>query len=460
MSEPINQDSFVVCVPINVDAFILNPAVCQSGQSRIAPITQPDYLGLRPVNTEIRADILPNIDVTTSQPASVNSRITTTENSNAAQIDPTKPASDAEAVPVFRQNRIGVHVHWSLPRCYRAGTGGADDVPSAPKDSQLVGGENRTPVPGFRPVPNRWCVVRNVTSSTPAAPPNVKMKGWVIESDRLWSVDELGPDVDLETDVSPYLNYKISDESSADLLNNQSGVYIGAKMDAETWTERFANVPRVPLTTMNSSNIFFADNTDHNSNVLSMIDNFQYTDATGKILYLQKVTCDYIVLGWHSDPTTDPLGPPNGLQGALSDRLKALFLSLDPRNNSTRSALMVCHGTIYNVQYDSASKPTTPADQFGQLFTADTKMEPVSVGTTGLDAILAFLQAHETDADPIFGPGSSSVAQEVMSLSQLLYATQDDYDQRTKASDLVYAHSFGDSEGGRGWHYDGRAGIG
>src|SRR6201986_5091867 len=108
----LNADSYVVICPINVDAFILNPTVCDSGESRISPITQPDYLGLRPDKSEIQADILPNIDVTSSQPASVNSRITITENGNPAQLDPTKPTSDQPSAPSYRNNRIGVHVHW------------------------------------------------------------------------------------------------------------------------------------------------------------------------------------------------------------------------------------------------------------------------------------------------------------------------------------------------------------
>jgi len=44
-----------VCLPINLDAFILNKPVCESGLSRIAPITQPDYVTLRLDNSVIQA---------------------------------------------------------------------------------------------------------------------------------------------------------------------------------------------------------------------------------------------------------------------------------------------------------------------------------------------------------------------------------------------------------------------
>ena len=457
MEGRLNAKSFVVCVPMNVDAFVLNRPVCDTGLSRIAPVTQPDYRGLRPEKTEIRADLLPHVDVASSQPASTNSRITATETTSPAHLDPTRPESDSQAGPVLRENRIGIYLHWSLPRLYRAATGGADDVPAAPPDKELVGNENRTTRPTFRPVPNRWYVLRNIQSSVPPAPLAEQRKAWVIESDRLWNVDELSPDVDLETDVSPYVSYKPADEHSPDILNSQAGVYIGAKIPAAAWSEKGNAVPRVPLTVMNSSNFCFADNTMHNPNVFSMVDNFQYVSANGTMVYPEKVVCDYVVLGWHASPDDDPMGAVTGVHGAFKDRLHALFLNAINEEGGDEPASTVCHGTIYNVVFERNTKPPTPADQFGKLFTSGIKMEPVSVGATGLDAVLTFLRAHENNEADVFGPGTTSVASEVLSLSQLLYATEDDYDSRTKASDLIYAHNFTPSEGGRAWHYDGRA---
>jgi len=47
-----------VCVPVNLDAFVLNVPVCDSGACRIAPITQPDYVSLRLENSVIQVLIL------------------------------------------------------------------------------------------------------------------------------------------------------------------------------------------------------------------------------------------------------------------------------------------------------------------------------------------------------------------------------------------------------------------
>lgn len=47
-----------VCLPINLDVFVLNAAVCESGATRIAPITQPNYVSLRLDNSQIKVSTL------------------------------------------------------------------------------------------------------------------------------------------------------------------------------------------------------------------------------------------------------------------------------------------------------------------------------------------------------------------------------------------------------------------
>jgi hypothetical protein len=39
-------------------------------------------------------------------------------------------------------------------------------------------------------------------------------------------------------------------------------------------------------------------------------------------------------------------------------------------------------------------------------------------------------------------------------MRELLYTTEDDYDSRVKAADLIYGHNFGRAPGGFSWHYD------
>ena len=124
---------FIFCAPINIDAFVLNTKVCDEGSTKIAPITQPDYRGLRLNSLEIQPDILPNVDLSRTQPSAVNSRVSVVEAQSSTQLDPTTTTQDTPITSPTRDNRIGVYVHWSLPRLYRAATGGAavtNDLPT------------------------------------------------------------------------------------------------------------------------------------------------------------------------------------------------------------------------------------------------------------------------------------------------------------------------------------------
>ena len=312
-----------VCVPMNVDAFVLNGKVCDTGLTRIAPITQPDYRGLRLDSSEIRYDVLPHVDVQRTQPASVNSRVSAVESLNPTVLDPSSPSTAAPSTPPLRRNRLGVYLHWSIPRLYRAASAIADSV-----DGKILG-EHFSSQPTFRLVPNRWLVFRVISSAEPSVPDGQQISGWIIESDRLRQVDEFPLDADLETEASPYVSYVPGYENQDGSLDYQARVLIGAKFPLASWTEQGISVPRIPLTVMNSSNFCFADNTVHNPNVFSMIDNLDYTNVDGSQAYYTEATCHYVVLGWHSSETDDPLGS-QGLKGILNDRLLALFCTPTP----------------------------------------------------------------------------------------------------------------------------------
>src|ERR1700677_3766074 len=94
-----------ICVPIKLDAFCLSPLNCEvlpdGNQSRICPITQPNYTYLRYDNSLIQHDILDRVDLHVCAPANLNPRLT-----------------DLGSGEPFK-NRQGVYLHWSLPRVYR-----------------------------------------------------------------------------------------------------------------------------------------------------------------------------------------------------------------------------------------------------------------------------------------------------------------------------------------------------
>lgn len=191
-----------------------------------------------------------------------------------------------------------------------------------------------------------------------------------------------------------------------------------------------------------------------------MKDNLQLSDGT----YLTSAKCDYLVCGYHSDAAgKDPFNT-KVIGDTLDERLKAFFLTVSDdliknspqAGKSTAPTSLVFHGAIKGVVYDRAQKPPTPSDTYAHNFSANVDMEPVSVGTTPLDSVITFLQAHKND--PVFENTlfDATLANQVADLSDLLYAAEaDSYDSRVKARDLVDAHNFGrGSQGGFHWVYD------
>ena len=103
-----------IAIPLDVTAFALSPKSCD-GLSRIAPITQPDYIGLRLDESLVQHDILDQVDFHLTAPSTLNPRLTDLGS------DP----------PQYRMNRMGVYLHWTLPRFYRSGSQYADSTDNA-----------------------------------------------------------------------------------------------------------------------------------------------------------------------------------------------------------------------------------------------------------------------------------------------------------------------------------------
>lgn len=87
-------------------------------------------------------------------------------------------------------------------------------------------------------------------------------------------------------------------------------------------------------------------------------------------------------------------------------------------------------------------------------------MEPVSIGTTPLDGIWTFLDAHDADsaddAETIFGQGAHDVVESIVDMASLLYAQDDTYDSKIRAQDILYTNNFASNSGGNEWHFDGK----
>lgn len=430
-----------VIVPLKLDAFVFNSAVCSGGHldAKIAPITQPNYTFLRLDQFVVQNDILDHVDMHLTSPSGYNPRFTDLGTHQT------------------RQGRVGVYLHWMIPRAYRSGTTATQSAqPNQPAQRRKKGFRDVPSedadhtVPDFAFVPPRWLVIRRVDPATVAPVGAVfpEVQAWVVESDRLRDLNDLGPEVDLQVDVSPF----VSPGDKID-IGRQAEVFIGYKEDAKTWNE--STVPRVPLSLLNSSNHLFADYQPHNSNVFSIVDNFAYTDAGGT-QYLTAATASYYVIGWHADEDQDLFHMTDN-SVTLKQRLDACLMAFkDPSApdipawaKSSDSANLLCHGAMYDVEWSSIDKPkNVPADGYSQLINNNM---PIAVGTTPLESLLTFIQAHVgTDTGLI-----KQLEEDIIRIQTLLLAQDDSVEAQRAAGDELQNQNFHRADCGTHWYLAG-----
>lgn len=359
-----------VIIPMIISAFHLSPSVSdhKPGDQNpylLAPITQPNYTSMRLDPANITHDLLDHIDLSRTTPATANNRV--------------YDLGTGE----LRRNRIGIVLHWSLPRVFRWGTSATESAKERASKGFLATPPENMNDPVFRAPPNRWLVVRHVdlesifpqTESTKSFP---EFDAWIVESDRIRHISKLGPEVDLETDVVPFINTAaLTPDSNGKLGANPIDIhaetFLGYRARAEEWREETENVDRVDLGVLTSGNPFFADYQPHCSNVFSLTDTFDYTpEGVKEKSYLEKVRASYHVVGWHSDPgkdlfanfdrskaTLSSLFGTFGLQTAvppLEDAVawQKMLAGTLPAGTALRSLSV---GRMYNVQWDVGSVP-------------------------------------------------------------------------------------------------------
>lgn len=219
----------------------------------------------------------------------------------------------------------------------------------------------------------------------------------------------------------------------------------------------------------------YIDYTPHNGSVFSIVDSFIYRDTGASAdKHLSSATADYFVVGWHSKTQQGPLAA-TGAED-LRSRLADIFLQTDPRPtadadtssdpklaaiqamlNSNAVTNVLVYGGIYDVVYDVNGKPASLADMAAEKFAQPNNMEPLSIGTTPLDAVLSFLDAHKGNIEQIFGASTANVTSEILSMASLLYAADDTYDSRVRAQDLLFTNNWAGSQGGTQWKFAGQS---
>jgi hypothetical protein len=151
----------------------------------------------------VKHDVLPPVDLHACRPAFLNPRISKAYSAQLQTVKLTDPEPDFSTIPdgAINEARLGVYLHWSLPRGYRSGVSSAagaerndpdDPALKTGADPKLVPKNIAPPAnPKFRLVPNRWLVVRKLKEQRPPEANLPILDAWVIESDRLRTVEAL-----------------------------------------------------------------------------------------------------------------------------------------------------------------------------------------------------------------------------------------------------------------------------
>ncbi|KAF2001041.1 hypothetical protein P154DRAFT_562923 [Amniculicola lignicola CBS 123094] len=447
-----------VVVPIDLSAFVLTPECANnSGPARIAPIVQPNYIGLRLDEALMQHDLVEHIDFHNTTPAKLNTRLTDIGATNF-DVNP----------PKYRRNRMGVYLHWSLPRCYRAAnraTKATDNSTSLPSDTP----KNDPSMPSFPTVPSRWLVVRRLNHQVSEDGKKLpSFQTWIVESNRVRKIQDIDDSVDLEVDVSPFMRAEtdpLTNKWTDEILRKQAEVFIGKRVEYSGWrtpdtawieTEAEGNKDFMDLTVLGSSNPVFPDFVVHNGSTFSIVDSFKYTANDGSTKYLTEAKADYFVIGWNSLPKKDLLAaddqrlaqvlenlkmtlPLPTLTETSTDQEKKERKTLEDLLNTKQSTRSILHGAVYSVSFKWGSKPPSRAEQVAEKFGPKFNMEPLSMGVTPIDGIMTFLRAHKTPADveKVFGDtDADDIAAMVLALGDLLYAADDSFNERVKAQDM------------------------
>ncbi|KAK3364723.1 hypothetical protein B0T25DRAFT_576924 [Lasiosphaeria hispida] len=348
--------SSVECLSMQLDAFVLNQHIF-TDQYYIAPLSIPDHSAFLP-GAFSAPDVVPHVDVDSAYPWYQNSRIA----------DVTQTAGGASSEDDrLRKDRLGVYLHWCLPRRFR----GTAPI-QTPGSSSASSGENADgsgpEVPGVadgKPqttqhaaVPDRWIILRFVSEATTteaSATPAPAVEAFIVESNRIRHLGR-DDDVDVELEAAPFIDHGLPVEKQAD-------VFLGIKRKFDDdWQDPAPDGQyHTPLALLDAGNPLFADFQHHNSNVLSIHDDLSWASANGsRAVYAATATVSYAVFGYFSNANRD-------------------------------EKKLVCHGSLFDVKWNRSAKPATiDAESVSQTVK---ESQPVAVGQDTLEALETYLDS-------------------------------------------------------------------
>lgn len=214
----------------------------------------------------------------------------------------------------------GIHLHWALPDALTRGEH-KDDV----SESEIA----------FRPAPNRFLVIRLAGGSSTT---QASVDGWVVGSDYQWSSKD---DNERTNDSRNRLSRAVPlDPTNPN--NTSTYAYQGQICHVSEWKGSASGAGGPHLTAVGYGNGTFAAAYPHCQNV------FGFFDLADDLNKLKQKGLSYLVIGWHSDSTCDPIA-------RESARLKAG--KQNENKEVTPQMLGEALKANYRWQYDYLNKP-------------------------------------------------------------------------------------------------------
>ena len=282
------------------------------------------------------------------------------------------PMSEPFGDEVYKAPEVGVYIHWALPDGLTHGVRKPGDAP----------GEFTYPY-----IPNRWLVARVASSPEPATPGSVT--AWVLVADAYTTAPG--------TAGAPFLDpyYTPTDSQPC------QPVTLGKSMTLAEWDAAGgeSGIPRVPpfLKALGPGNVTFAAYAPGNRNVLSFVDTLAAVD---------KAWLSYVVIGWYSQDTMDPLHSLDPLH-ALNPKSDWRAV-VDPDTGAADPTIRVARDLEWSVKLDGAAPPTVTTvagfvhrvnwDRHNDVDMGDTypknisESVRVSVGNTAIDALAGLVR--------------------------------------------------------------------
>ncbi|KAK7419841.1 hypothetical protein QQZ08_010675 [Neonectria magnoliae] len=358
MSRPVE------CIGMKVDAYILNTSVV-GDTFFLAPTSQPQYGSLLPGQFNLRHDVEAPLDVRNASPWQQNSRI-----------------ADIASKQV-RKSRLGIYLHWCVPKVFRAGRTDAGGVQRS-EDGSTSERQGSGTIE-YESVPDRWLIFRHMAESQPSSPTAPALEIFLVESNKIRNVTYamIGTGEDLETTSSPFLDPNLATEQ-------QLRTVIGrVSRLTQDWQPGAGGVEKdaakdgyySPLTVLGTGNPRFADYMPHNAAVFSLHDDLTWEGRERGSTESAKVS--YVVYGFSAKDAYE-----------LSS------------NAPTQQAapVRVCWGCLYSVSYNRDAPPSViKAADMAKSFA---NKQPLAIGDDVMDTCVAMLQgsgnAQESSMSKVF----------------------------------------------------------